>query len=142
NSREMELVLPRRVTLDYLDIWRAYDNGSQYAERLNTPAVNVLAISLAIVLNASEAAGIAETLLYLYWLERYDVTFSLPPTRSALEPGDIIVVVAVLGDIRTPALTAITYYRRRPAGTASATTRRRSMLQRHWAKKGRQPNRG
>ena len=89
-SREMDSVLPQRVTLDYMDIWRAYDAGQQYAERLNTASVNIRALDLAIVLNADEAAGIVETLLYLYWLERYDVSFSLPPTYGALEPADVI----------------------------------------------------
>jgi len=89
-SREMDSVLPQRVTLDYMDIWRAYDAGQQYAERLNTDSVNIRALDLAIVLNADEAAGIVETLLYLYWLERYDVSFSLPPTYGALEPADVL----------------------------------------------------
>jgi hypothetical protein len=33
-----------------------------------------LILDLPIVLTATEAAGKAEVLLYLYWLERYDVS--------------------------------------------------------------------
>lgn len=108
NSIEMDSVLPRRVSLSFLDVDREYDEGQQYAERLNTESVNITAINLAIVLNSTEGAKIAETLLYLYWLERYDLRFSLPPPRGALEPGDVIVVNA---DEAAYALrlTAITY---------------------------------
>ena len=108
NSREMDSVLPRRVSLSFLDVAREYDEGQQYAERLNTEAVNITAINIAIVLNSTEGAKIAETLLYLYWLERYDLRLSLPPPRGALEPGDVIVVNA---DEAAYALrlTAITY---------------------------------
>lgn len=108
NSREMDSVLPRRVVLSYLDVEREYDSGQQYAERLNTEAVNVSEISLALVMSSDEAAKTAETLLYLYWLERYDLTFALPPSRGALEPGDVIVVNANEATYRLR-LTSITY---------------------------------
>ena len=108
NSREMDSVLPRRVVLSYLDVEREYDSGQQYAERLNTEAVNVSEISLALVMSSAEAAKTAETLLYLYWLERYDLTFALPPSRGALEPGDVIVVNANEATYRLR-LTSITY---------------------------------
>lgn len=108
NSREMDSVLPRRVVLSYLDVEREYDSGQQYAERLNTDAVNVSEISLALVMSSDEAAKTAETLLYLYWLERYDLTFALPPSRGALEPGDVIVVNANEATYRLR-LTSITY---------------------------------
>ena len=97
NAREMDTVLPRKVRLLYLDYEREYDAGEQYAERLNTDAVNIRTVELAIVLNAAEAAGMAEVLLYLAWLERYDITLSLPPTYNHLEPADVITVNASEG---------------------------------------------
>lgn len=92
--REMDLILPYKVGVKYLDAAREYDLNEQYAERLNTDAVNESAIDLPIVFTASEAAGKAETLLYLYWLERYDVMLTLPPSYAHLEPGDVITVEA------------------------------------------------
>lgn len=92
--REMDLILPYKVSVKYLDATREYELNEQYAERLNTDAVNESAIDLPIVFNASEAAGKAETLLYLYWLERYDVMLTLPPEYAHLEPGDVITVEA------------------------------------------------
>lgn len=93
-SREMASQLPRKVQITYIDTNREYDKGTgPGAERLNTDAVNVQALDMPIVLNAGEAAGIEETLLYLYWLERVDVAFILPPTYAALEVADIITIV-------------------------------------------------
>ncbi|MGZ9713894.1 phage tail protein [Glaciimonas sp. GNP009] len=94
NSREMDSVLPSKVALKYFDSDREYNTGEQYAERLNTQSVNVAAMDLPIVLSADEAAQKAEILLYMYWLERYDVSFSLPPAYAYLEPSDIITIAA------------------------------------------------
>jgi len=94
NSREMDSQLPRRLVLNYLDVAREYDVGTQADERLNTDAINITKLDLAIVLNASEALGIVQTLLYLYWMERYDLSFRLPPTYNHLESGDTITINA------------------------------------------------
>lgn len=93
-SREMDSVLQRKVTLRYMDVTREYDINEQYAERINTDAVNESAVELPLVLNADEAANAAQALLYLYWMERYDVKITLPPTYSNLEPGDVITLNA------------------------------------------------
>lgn len=94
NAREMDSVLPNRVTVSYLDYDREYDSNEQYAQRLNKDSVNVTSLDLAIVLTATEAAQCAEVLLYMYWLERNDLTFSLPPSYNQLEPGDVVTVNA------------------------------------------------
>ena len=106
--REMDSVLPRRVSLSYLDWDREYDTGAQSAERLSTDAVNVRSVEMAIVLTADEAAKIAEVLLYLYWMERYSIAFSLPASYNQLEPGDVISVLAGEGAYNLR-LTEITY---------------------------------
>ena len=93
NTREMDAVLPAKVTLKFFDAGREYDTGEQYAERINTDAINIREVELAIVLTAEEAAQKAEILLYLYWMERYEISFSLPPDYSELEPSDIITII-------------------------------------------------
>jgi hypothetical protein len=98
-SREMDSQLARRVTVQHLDYDREYDAGSQYAERLNTAAVNALVLDLPIVMTSGEAAGVAEVLLGVYWLERTDVSFSLPPTYNQLEPGDVVTLTTPEGAI-------------------------------------------
>jgi len=98
-SREMDSQIARRVTVQHLDYAREYDAGSQYAERLNTSAVNALVLDLPIVMTSAEAAGVAEVLLYVYWLERHDVAFSLPPTYNQLEPGDVVTLTTPEGNV-------------------------------------------
>lgn len=92
NSREMESQLPAKVSIKYMDINRAYNTGEQYYERINTDAVNHAALEMPIVFNAQEAAGKAQTLAYLYWLERYDISFKLPPEYLQLQPSDVITI--------------------------------------------------
>ena len=92
-SREMDSQLPRRVETTFIDWNREYDTGAgPGAERLNTDAVNIRQIELPVVLTADEAAGIEQTLLYLYWLERSDLSFALPPSFGHLESADIITI--------------------------------------------------
>jgi len=107
-SREMDSQLPRRVTVQHLDYDREYNTGTQYAERINTAAINSLLLDLPLVLTATEAAGKAEVLLYLYWLERYDVAINLPPTYLHLEPGDVVTLETPEGNVSLR-LTAISY---------------------------------
>lgn len=107
-TREMDTQLPQRVTITYLDAGREYDLNEQYAERLNTDSVSILALDMSIVMASDFAAQRAETLLYVYWLERYDVSFTLPPTYLHLEPGDIVTVVTG-GGTYTLRLTEINY---------------------------------
>ena len=90
-SREMDSQLPRRIAIQYLDSQRDHERGEQYAERGNTPATNIVALEIPVVLDSTEAAGIAEVLLYLAWLERYELRFSLPAAAwNALEPADVV----------------------------------------------------
>ena len=94
-SLEMDSQLPREVRVTYLDVGREYDpNTGPGAKRWNTDAVNVESIELAIVMSATEAAQAEEVLLYMRWLERHDVSFVLPPTRSNLEPADVITITS------------------------------------------------
>lgn len=108
NVREMDSVLPSKVTVKYLEPERDYDQGEQVAERINTPTVNTQTVDMAIVLTADEAAQVADVLLYMYWLERYDVKFTLPPEYLYLEPADVVTVEAD-GATYELRLTAITY---------------------------------
>lgn len=108
-SREMSMQLPRRVEITYIDAAREYEIGpAGTAERLNTDSVNVTALEMPVVLTADEAAGKAEMLLYLYWLERIDLSITLPPTRVNLEPADVVTIVTAAATY-TVRLTSINY---------------------------------
>jgi hypothetical protein len=97
-AHEMDTQLPREVRVKYLDVTREYDDGDQPATRQNTDSIHIRDVELPIVLNAAEAAGMAEVLLYLYWLERRDVQFKLPPSYRALEPADVITITGEWGE--------------------------------------------
>lgn len=119
-SREMSLQIPRRVEVTYIDAAREYEIGpAGSAERLNTDSVNVTAIEMPVVLTANEAQGKAETLLYLYWLERYDLSLVLPPTHTNLEPADVV-TIALTGETLIVRLTNINYL---PDGRLEATAK-------------------
>lgn len=92
DMREMDLMLPRRMIVNYIDASREYENNAQQYDRSNTDSVSVQSAELAIVLDADEAARAAERLCYLRWIERNDVSLTLPPGYSHLEPGDVITV--------------------------------------------------
>lgn len=92
-SREMDTQLPARTTISYLDAEREYAIGEQYSERINTEAVNRVSQELAIVMPPDEAAGRAEVLQGLPWLERSGFSFTLPPTYLFLEVGDVVTIL-------------------------------------------------
>lgn len=96
-SNEMDTQLPRRVQIRYTDTVREYDIAEQAQERMATESINIRDIEMPIVLNANEAAGMAEVLLYLYWMERRDVGFILPPNYRALEPADVVTITGEWG---------------------------------------------
>jgi hypothetical protein len=96
-AREMDTQIPRRVVVRYLDTSREYDISEQAGERLSTESIHLREVDLPIVLTATEAAGMAEVLLYLYWLERREVSFRLPPLYRYLEPADVITVTGEWG---------------------------------------------
>lgn len=92
-TREMDSQLAGRVIVTHLDSTREYDIGEQDAERLNTGTITERRVELSIVLSSTDAKQVAEMMLYRYWMERYDFTFSLPPSYRHLEPCDVVTVV-------------------------------------------------
>lgn len=92
-TREMDSQLSARTSIKYLDAEREYAISEQYSERLNTGAVNKVERELPLVLTANEAAGAAEVLNFLPWMERLDAAFILPPTYRHLEAGDVVTLI-------------------------------------------------
>lgn len=91
-SREMDSQLPFRVNIKYLDRAREYAISEQYAERLNTNTINRVDRELPLVMDANQAAGVCEVLLFLPWLEREEYVFQLPPRYRELEPADVVTI--------------------------------------------------
>ena len=91
-AREMDSQIARKVVVKYLDQARDYDINEQFEQRENTDAVNTLTLDMPVVLSATEAKRVAQKLLYLYWLDRSDFSFKLPPEYHYLQPSDVITV--------------------------------------------------
>jgi hypothetical protein len=93
-SREMDSQLPRKVIIKHIDYSRDYDPNEQSDQRENVDTVNTLSMDLPVVLSPTEAKRVAQKLLYLYWLERSDFSFVLPPTYQYLQPSDVVTIDA------------------------------------------------
>jgi hypothetical protein len=91
--RAQEVELPRVLNIAYTDIDQAYQPGNQRSIRQTTDSVGEQTITLPLVLTATEAKRIAETLHQIAWLERnrYAPVF-LPPKYLYLTPTDVITV--------------------------------------------------
>lgn len=90
--REMNTQIPTEVHVFYSDADRDYTVNEQWAEHLGTDTVNSVNVELNLVMTADEAAQCAERLRNMYWLERRDFKFTIPPTRRQYEAGDVITV--------------------------------------------------
>ncbi|MDP1925777.1 MAG: phage tail protein [Thiobacillus sp.] len=93
NSREMDTLLPSSLHLKYLDVVREYDTNEQPSYK-GDGSGHVVTVDIPVVLNADEASQAVAALHDLYWLERFDLSFVLPPTYSQLEPADVVTVPA------------------------------------------------
>lgn len=89
-TREMDSQLPVITNIKYLDASREYAISEQRFSRTSTEAINLADRELPIVLNANEAAKVAEVLCMLPWLERIEIGFTLPPPFRSLEPSDVV----------------------------------------------------
>lgn len=97
SAREMETQLPAKVIINGLNQGAEYEVSSQYAERLGTQSVNIVTLEMPIVLTVDEMAQKADILLGVYWRERWDYEFHLPPSYLALQPADIITITMPYG---------------------------------------------
>lgn len=108
-TREMDTQLPTKIVANYLDKARNYDTNQQSWERPTTLAVNTTTLDLPMVLSADQATQAIESLGNLYWLERTTFgPFTLPPTRSNLEPSDVITLSMDYADYELR-LTSVNY---------------------------------
>ena len=89
-TRGQETELPGSSKITYLDGARDYHRGAVESRRLAGASTRVASAGLPIVMAEEKAQNIAEAWLHDAWLARERVKFSLPPSRLALEAGDIV----------------------------------------------------
>ena len=89
-TRAQETDLPASARISYASSERDYRRAVAEARRLVGASGRISLAELAIVMEADQATQIAESWLFETWAARERAQFSLPPSRIALEPGDIV----------------------------------------------------
>jgi hypothetical protein len=89
-TRGQETELPRAVKLSYISDTGDYRQQAIESHWLPGSSVRVSSASLPIMLDAGQAGAIAETWLHETWVGRERARLTLPPSRMAPEPGDVI----------------------------------------------------
>jgi Gene Transfer Agent (GTA)-like protein/putative tail protein len=89
-TRGQETELPLSAKLTYLDGNHDYAQGAVEARRQGVRSDRVSAAELPIVMGQGKALAVAEGWLRDAWAARERGAFGLPPSRLALEPGDVI----------------------------------------------------
>jgi hypothetical protein len=89
-SRVQEMELPRRVAVQYSDPDMDYEQGVQYASRLNMEVRHEEVLRLPVAVNRDKAARIAEEKLLSAWMERVSRRWSTTLKWAHLDPGDVV----------------------------------------------------
>lgn len=88
--RTQETDLPASAKLAYIEAAGDYRNAIAEARRVTCRSNRVAQAEVALMLDAEHAEAIASSWLYETWASRERASFTLPPSRLALEPGDIV----------------------------------------------------
>lgn len=90
-THKRDHALPRKVSVTYSDINRQDERSTQTRQRMTPGASsNDVSIDLPMVLDATGAARIAETILFRKWAERDSYEFTLGPKYLKADPGDVL----------------------------------------------------
>ena len=95
--RGQESELPLAAKIAYVNASRDFQQAVAEARRLSTGSGRVSQADLPIVLEPEQADAIAESWLYEAWIARERATFTAPPSRLALEPGDVVSLATSTG---------------------------------------------
>jgi hypothetical protein len=89
-TRGQDVELPVAVAVRFLNEDNAYQQAAVSARRLTGWSDSEAGIDAPLVLTESFARALAETKLYETWIARETAEIELPPSKLALEPGDVI----------------------------------------------------
>ncbi|MDX2259403.1 MAG: glycoside hydrolase/phage tail family protein [Hyphomicrobiaceae bacterium] len=89
-TRGQETELPASAKLTYVSPHADYEPAVAEARRLAGASGRLAQAEVPLVLGAEQAGGIAESILFEAWSARERVTFALPPSWIAIEPGDVV----------------------------------------------------
>lgn len=89
-TRGQETELPLSAKLTYIDGTLDYRQAAVEARRLSVRSQRVASASLNMVLQQEDAQRVADVWLQQSWTERESAALKLPPSRLALDPGDVV----------------------------------------------------
>ncbi len=92
-TRGQETDLPASAKVTYIDAEREYQPAVAEARRLAGASGRVSQAELPVVMDAQSAQPLAETWLFESWAMRERFQLTLPPSRLAVEPGDVLSIV-------------------------------------------------
>jgi hypothetical protein len=90
-TRAQEADLPPIVRVSFIDAWADYRVSMAEARKPGANGARVARLNLDLVLEASEAQSVVDRLLAQAWAGRETARFALPPSKLALEPGDVAI---------------------------------------------------
>ena len=93
-TRALETDLPASAKITFIAAAGDYPPAVEEARRLAGKSGRVAVADLPLVLETDQAARIAEVWLFEAWASRERAAFALPPSRLALEPGDLVALDA------------------------------------------------
>jgi Gene Transfer Agent (GTA)-like protein/putative tail protein len=93
-TRAQETDLPASARIAFIAAGGDYSAAVEEARRLAGRSGRVALAEVPLVLDAEQAAEIAEVWLFEAWAARERAQFALPPSRLALEPGDAVSLAA------------------------------------------------
>jgi hypothetical protein len=89
-TRAQETDLPASAKITYIDGARDYQPAVAEARRLAGASGRVAQAEIPLVLEAPAAQPLSETWLFESWATRERAQLTLPPSRLAVEPGDVL----------------------------------------------------
>ncbi len=89
-TRGQETELPNEVAVGFTDAVDEYKSGAVSATRLAGYSERKSDLRLALVMDQVQAQSIADRALVEAWVARETAQLALPPSRIALDPGDVI----------------------------------------------------
>jgi hypothetical protein len=105
-TRAQETELPNEIAIGFTDAIDEYKSGAVSATRLAGYSERKSDVRLSLVMDQVQAQSIADRFLVEAWVARETAQLSLPPSRIAFDPGDVINLV-INGQSRAFRLTRV-----------------------------------
>ena len=111
-TRMQEVELPERVSLVYLDPGKDYQQNTQTTKRISKPtpsmfSANQISNTIPVVMSASFAKQLSETLLYTSWIERIRQEIAISWEYAKLDPVDAVTINLDNGTVYEVRLTSV-----------------------------------